>query len=387
MQSLINSNVKNIQISGIRRFFQMVADEKDVVQLTIGQPDFHTPDYVKTAASDAIFQNKTTYTHNAGIIELRKAIASFNERNYGISYNPASEIIVTTGASQAIDITFRTILSPGDEVILPGPIYPGYEPLITLAGAKAVFVDTTGSNFKLTKQALAEKITPKTKCVVLPYPSNPTGASFTKAELRDLTDALKDKDIFILADEIYSELLFDREHVSIASFPSVKNKTIVINGLSKSHSMTGFRIGYVLAPAWISEHILKVHQYNVSCASSISQYAALEALTRNSNSVQFMREAYKKRRDYVYERLNRMGLTVSNPDGAFYFFPKFPIKEMSSFELGIALVQKGKVALVPGDSFSSLGEGYMRLSYAYNLDTLTEGLNRIESFLQHEQLL
>ncbi|MBP2077933.1 aminotransferase A [Oceanobacillus polygoni] len=387
MHSLINNNVKNIQISGIRRFFQMVANETDVVQLTIGQPDFHTPDYVKNAASNALFQNKTAYTHNAGILELRKAIASFNETNYGISYDPTSEIIVTTGASQAIDIAFRTILSPGDEVILPGPIYPGYEPLITLAGAKAVFVDTTSSNFKLTKQALAEHITTKTKCVVLPYPSNPTGASFTKAELLELTNVLKDKDIFILADEIYSELIFDREHISIASFPSVKNKTIVINGLSKSHSMTGFRIGYVLAPAWISEHMLKVHQYNVSCASSISQYAALEALTHDSDSVQLMREAYKKRRDYVYERLNQMGLPVRNPDGAFYFFPKFPIKEMSSLELGIALVQKEKVALVPGDSFSSLGEGYMRLSYAYNLDTLTEGLNRIESFLQNEHLV
>ncbi|WP_339227536.1 aminotransferase A [Oceanobacillus sp. FSL K6-2867] len=386
MQSLINNNVKNIQISGIRRFFQMVADEKDVVQLTIGQPDFQTPDYVKSAASNAIFQNKTTYTHNAGIIELRKAIATFNEKNYGISFDPASEIIVTSGASQAIDITFRTILSPGDEVILPGPIYPGYEPLITLSGAKTVYADTTNTNFKLTKKALAEHITPKTRCIVLPYPSNPTGASFTRAELLELIDVLKDKDIFILADEIYSELIFDREHISIASFPSVKNKTIVINGLSKSHSMTGFRVGYVLAPAWISEHILKVHQYNVSCASSISQYAALEALTHNTDSVQLMREAYKKRRDYVYERLHRMGLSVTNPDGAFYFFPKFPIKEMSSLELGLALVRKGKVALVPGDSFSSLGEGYMRLSYAYHPDTLTEGLNRIESFLQHEQL-
>ncbi|MGJ9458599.1 aminotransferase A [Oceanobacillus sp. CF4.6] len=386
MENLLNEQVKKIQISGIRKFFNMVAEEKDVISLTIGQPDFHTPDNVKKAAADALFYNKTTYTNNAGIIELRKAIANFNETHYGISYNPESEIIVTTGASQAIDITFRTILSPGDEVILPGPIYPGYEPLITLAGAKVVYADTTNTDFKLTKETLMNHITSKTKCVVLPYPSNPTGASFSREELQQLTDVLKDKDIFILADEIYSELVFDRNHTSIADFDSVKKKTIVINGVSKSHSMTGFRIGYVLAPKWLCRHLLKVHQYNVSCASSISQYAALEALTGNTDSTTLMREEYRKRRDYVYSRLIGMGLQVNNPEGAFYFFPKFPIKEMTSFELGLALVREAKVALVPGDSFSMLGEGYMRLSYAYDMDTITQGLNRLETFLQNASL-
>ncbi|WP_249869938.1 aminotransferase A [Oceanobacillus saliphilus] len=386
MDYLLNKNVKNIEISGIRKFFNMVADEKDVVSLTIGQPDFHTPDYVKNAASEAIFKNKTTYTSNAGIIELREAISKFNETNYGIRFDPLSEIIVTTGASQAIDITFRTILSPGDEVILPGPIYPGYEPLITLAGAKTVYADTTKTGFKLTKETLEQHITDKTKCVVLPYPSNPTGASFSREELRELTEVLKGRDIFILADEIYSELVFENRHYSIASFDSIKDKTIVINGLSKSHSMTGFRIGYVLAPKWLCKHILKVHQYNVTCASSISQYAALEALTNNSNSTRIMREAYRKRRDYVYDRLKKMGLEVNNPEGAFYFFPKFPIREMSSFELGLALVRDAKVALVPGDSFSSLGEGYMRLSYAYDMDTIIQGLNRLETFLNNTTL-
>ncbi|MFC4024266.1 aminotransferase A [Oceanobacillus longus] len=386
MENLLNEKVKKIQISGIRKFFNMVADEKDVVSLTIGQPDFYTPDHVKKAATDALFHNKTTYTNNAGIIELRKAIANFNETHYGISYDPESEIIVTTGASQAIDITFRTILSPGDEVILPGPIYPGYEPLITLAGAKVVYADTTNTDFKLTAETLMNQITSKTKCVVLPYPSNPTGASFSREELQQLTDVLKDKDIFILADEIYSELVFDRSHTSIAGFDSVKKKTIVINGVSKSHSMTGFRIGYVLAPKWLSSHLLKVHQYNVSCASSISQYAALEALSGNTDSTTLMREEYRKRRDYVYSRLIKMGLQVNNPEGAFYFFPKFPIKEMTSFELGLALVREAKIALVPGDSFSMLGEGYMRLSYAYDMDTITQGLNRLETFLQNAYL-
>ncbi|MEN2766616.1 aminotransferase A [Ornithinibacillus xuwenensis] len=386
MDNLLNKQVKAIEISGIRKFFNMVAEEKDVVSLTIGQPDFYTPEHIKKAGINALQTNKTTYTNNAGIIELRKAISDYYETKYRVSYHPENEIIVTTGASQAIDIVFRTILNPGDEVILPAPIYPGYEPLITLAGAKVQYVDTTEDNFKLTKQTLLAAITANTKCVVLPYPSNPTGASFTASELKELVEVLKDKNIFILADEIYSELVYDYEHTSISSFSEVKDRTIVINGLSKSHSMTGFRIGYVLAPKWIATHVIKVHQYNVSCASSISQYAALEALTNGLTDPQMMRENYKKRRDYVYNRLVEMGLIVNNPNGAFYFLPKFPIQKTTSFELGLDLVRKGRVALVPGDSFSKIGEGYMRLSYAYDFNTLEVGLNRIESYLSKVKL-
>ncbi|MGP4065594.1 aminotransferase A [Oceanobacillus sp. M65] len=382
MEHMLNQKLKQIEISGIRKFFNMVADEEDVISLTIGQPDFHTPEHIKQAAVNALSSNKTGYTHNAGILELRKAIAAYNEEKYHISYDPDKEIIVTTGASQAIDITFRGILNSGDEVILPGPIYPGYEPLITLAGAKAVYADTTNDAFKLTKENLVQHITDRTKCVVLPYPSNPTGASFTKEELNELVSVLKDKDIFILADEIYSELVYERPHYSIASFESIRDKTIVINGLSKSHSMTGFRIGYLLAPSWLAKELLKVHQYNVSCASSISQYAALEALTNGKNDTLIMQEAYNVRREYVYKRLVSMGLSVNKPEGAFYFFPKFPMKEMDSFQLGLELVRKGKVALVPGSSFSVVGEGYMRLSYAYDLETIKKALDRLEGFLQ-----
>lgn len=382
MEHMLNHKLKQIEISGIRKFFNMVADEEDVISLTIGQPDFHTPEHIKQAAVNALSLNKTGYTHNAGIIELRKAIAAYNEEKYHISYDPDKEIIVTTGASQAIDITFRGILNSGDEVILPAPIYPGYEPLITLAGAKAVYADTTKDAFKLTKDNLLQHITDRTKCVVLPYPSNPTGASFTKEELNELVSVLKDKDIFILADEIYSELVYERPHYSIATFESIRDKTIVINGLSKSHSMTGFRIGYLLAPSWLAKELLKVHQYNVSCASSISQYAALEALTNGKNDTQIMQEAYNERREYVYKRLVSMGLSVNKPEGAFYFFPKFPMKEMDSFQLGLQLVRKGKVALVPGSSFSVVGEGYMRLSYAYDLETIKKALDRLEGFLQ-----
>ncbi|WP_100011119.1 aminotransferase A [Lentibacillus sediminis] len=388
MEHFINPLVKDIEISGIRKFFNMVAEEQegDIISLTIGQPDFHTPEYIKQAAVEALARNKTTYTPNAGIIELRKAISSFNETNYAISYDPGEEIIVTTGASQAIDITFRTILLPGDEVILPGPVYPGYEPLIRLAGATPVYADTTGTGFKLTAEVLKGMITDKTKCVVLPYPSNPTGASFSAAELNELAAVIRNNDLLVLADEIYSELVFDGKHVSIASLERMKERTIVVNGVSKSHAMTGFRIGYTLAPKWLSRHMVKVHQYNVSCASSVSQYAALEALRAGSEATWKMREAYRKRRDFVYSRLSEIGFTVNQPDGAFYFFPKFPVKEMTSFQLGLELVKKGKVALVPGSSFSSLGEGFMRLSYAYDPETLTEGLNRLETFMQKEKL-
>lgn len=383
MQPTLNKSVQNIEISGIRKFFNMVADEQNVTSLTIGQPDFHTPDHVKEAAKSALDQNKTMYTHNAGILELRKAISSFYENNYGLSYDPESEIIVSTGASQAIDITFRTILNAGDEVILPAPIYPGYEPLIKLAGAHVVYADTTDDNFKLTKETLRKHITEKTKCVVLPYPSNPTGASFTEEELKELVSELQKQEIFVLADEIYSELVYDRKHISIAGFKGMRDRTIIINGLSKSHAMTGFRIGYALAPSWLAKEMLKVHQYNVSCASSISQYAALEALTNGLDDPAAMRVEYKKRRDYVYKRLQAMGLEVNLPDGAFYFFPHFKHANESSFQLGLDLVRRAKVALVPGDAFSPVGEGYMRLSYAYNMETIKEGLDRLEVFLQH----
>ncbi|MGG4470489.1 aminotransferase A [Paenibacillus alvei] len=379
MEYLINKKVKDIEISGIRKFSNMVAGKKDMLSLTIGQPDFPTPDHIKEAAKKAIDEDFTTYTHNAGDLSLREAASNFVNQKYGLNYNPQSEVIVTAGASEAIDIAFRTILDEGVEVILPGPVYPGYEPIVRLCGADPVYVDIKDNGFRFTAELIAPYITNKTRCIVLPYPSNPTGVSLNKQELLAIAELLKDKDIFVLADEIYSELLFDADHISIGSF--LREKTIVINGLSKSHSMTGWRIGFLFAPESICQQILKVHQYNVTCASSVSQRAALQALTVGINDSLAMKEEYKKRRDYLYSRLADMGLEVINPDGAFYFFIKIPVASTSSFDFCLDLVEKANLAVVPGSAFSALGEGYFRISFAYSFDTLKEACDRLAAYL------
>ncbi|MEH7334305.1 aminotransferase A [Neobacillus drentensis] len=380
MEHLINQRVKEIEISGIRKFFNMVSHIDDLISFTIGQPDFPTPEHVKQAGINAIVEDFTSYTHNAGTIELRKAASDFVENKYGLHYKPDSEVIVTMGASEAIDITFRSILTEGTEVILPGPIYPGYEPIIRMMGAVPVHVDIRENQFRFTLEMIKPFITEKTRCIVLPYPSNPTGVSLSEMELKEIADFLSDKEIFVLADEIYSELTFDRSHKSIASF--LKEKTVVINGLSKSHSMTGWRIGFLFAPESITKHILKVHQYNVSCANSIAQKAALEALTVGIDDALTMKKEYERRRDYVYERLTIMGLEAVKPDGAFYFFVKIPDNiPLNSFDFALDLVQKTKVAVVPGSAFSEYGEGYFRLSFACSIETLELGLDRIEEYL------
>lgn len=380
MEHLINQTVKKIEISGIRKFFNLVAGTKDMISLTIGQPDFPTPMHVKEAGKKAIDDNFTSYTHNAGLLELRKAVAGFVQEKYGLQYDPETEVITTVGASEAIDVTFRTILEKDTEVILPGPVYPGYEPIIHLCGATPIYADTTKNDFRFTANIIEKHITDKTRCIVLPYPSNPTGASLTKGEILEIADLIKDKDIFVLADEIYSELVFEEPHFSIGTV--LKEKTIVINGLSKSHSMTGWRIGFIFAPAYLTQHILKVHQYNVSCATSIAQMAALEALTNGKDDALEMKKQYLVRRDYVFQRLVQMGLEIVKPDGAFYFFVKLPPSHTNSFDFAIELVYKAGVAVVPGSAFSPLGEGYFRLSFAYSMDTLEEALNRMEKFLK-----
>ncbi|WP_407948176.1 aminotransferase A [Peribacillus faecalis] len=376
----INDRVKNIEISGIRKFSNLVAPYKDVISLTIGQPDFPTPEHIKEAAKKAIDDNYTVYTHNAGFIAVREAACRYVNKKYQLYYNPADEVIVTTGASEAIDIALRTILTEDSEVIIPAPVYPGYEPIITLCGAKPVYADLTNNDFRLTATILEKYITKRTRCIILTYPSNPTGVTLSQGELRELAELIKKHNIYVIADEIYSELVFEQPHTSIASY--IRDQTIVINGLSKSHSMTGWRIGFLFAEKELCQQILKVHQYNVSCASSISQMAALAALTDGFDDAAPMREEYKQRRDYVYGRLQKMNLDVVKPEGAFYFFVKLPQGYDSSFDFALKLAEEGKVAVVPGSAFTPYGEGYFRISYAYSIENLEQALNRLETFLQ-----
>ncbi|TXC91471.1 aminotransferase A [Metabacillus litoralis] len=380
MEHLVNSKVKNIELSGIRKFFNMVAEYDDVISLTIGQPDFTTPEHIKEAGIQAIRDNFTTYTQNAGYIELREAASHYVKEKYQLNYSPDHEVIVTVGASQAIDCTFRTLLEEGSEVILPSPVYPGYEPLIKLAGGIPVYVDTTKSDFKLTADIIKPHLTEHTRCIVLPYPSNPTGVTLEEAELKEIADLVRERDIFILSDEIYSELVYGKAHHSIAKV--LREQTVVINGLSKSHSMTGWRIGLLFAPEAVAKHILKVHQYNVSCATSIAQKAALEALTVGIDDASDMKKAYRERLDYVYNRLVNMGFEVVKPDGAFYLFPSINKFNKSSFDFALSLVKEAGVALVPGSAFSPYGEGYVRLSYAYSMDQLVKAMDRIENYLK-----
>lgn len=381
VENLINQKVQSIQISGIRKFYNKVMNYPDAISLTIGQPDFHTPEHIKEAAVKAIEGNKTTYTPNAGLLELRIAAADYLQNKYRLSYNPKDEVITTSGASEAIDITLRTILTEGTEVILPGPVYPGYEPIIRLCGAIPVYIDTRDNGFKMSAELIKEKISDKTRCIILPSPSNPTGCVLNREDLREIAALLQDRKIFVLSDEIYSELVYEGEHVSIASFPMMRDKTIVINGLSKSHSMTGWRIGFTFAPPYLSREMLKVHQYNVTCASSISQYAAVAALTEGFEDADPMREEYRLRRDYVISRLREMGFELEKPNGAFYIFLSIRKFGMKSEEFADRLLAEARVAVVPGDAFSEYGEGYIRISYAYSMDILKEGLDRLEKFI------
>lgn len=382
MLELINPRVREIQISGIRKFFNLVQTVPNAISLTIGQPDFPTPDHIKDAGKLAIDAGFTSYTANAGVPEVRQAASQFMQSKYQLTYNWQDEIITTNGTSEAMDIVFRTILTPGSEVILPGPVYPGYEPLIRMCEAIPVYIDTTQTGFKLRASDVEKAITEKTRCIVIPYPSNPTGCVMTKQELLEFAELLTDKDVFVLSDELYSELVFDGNHASIAQFPGMRDKTIVVNGLSKSHAMTGWRIGFTFAPAYLTEHMLKVHQYNATCASTIGQYAAIEALTAGADDAHEMRVAYRRRRDYVYERLCKMGIEVERPDGAFYIFPSIQKFGLSSLEFATRLLNEERVAVVPGDAFSSYGEGFIRISYAYGDDVLEVGLSRLEAFIK-----
>ena len=382
----INPRANALKVPGTRQFSNQLVNYPDAINLTIGQPDFPTPLAVKEAGIRAIEQNLTGYSHNAGLLELREAVNTFFANKYGFSYDPQHEIVVTNGASEAIDTIFRTILEEGDEVILPAPIYSGYVPVIELCGAKVVYLDTTETGFQPSAQKLEELITEKTKAVLFNNPSNPTGIVIEKETMDVLVQMLKEKDVYIVADEIYSENTFSGAHTSLASYNEIRDKLFYIHGVSKSHSMTGWRVGFLMGPSSIMKQVTLVHAYNSICASLPAQYASIEALTNSKDTPAEMNVEYVKRRDYVYNRLIDMGFAVEKPNGAFYIFPSVKSFGMTSFDFATKLLHEGGVAVVPGSTFTPYGEGYIRISYAYSMEVLVEGLNRLETFVQNSQI-
>lgn len=377
-----NKKMKNIEVPGTRQFANRVEEFPDAVDLTLGQPDFDTPEPVKNAAIEAINTKSMKYSHNTGLLELRTAISDYYKNSYGADYDPNGEILVTVGGSEGIDGILRAIIDPGDEVLIPAPTYLGYEPIIELSGGVTKFVDMTDTDFIATPELIESNITDKTKAVLLNYPTNPTGVTYTEAQMDALVEVFKRHDIFVITDEIYGENTLESEHISLAKYPEIKEKAIIVNGLSKSHAMTGWRIGYVVGHRNIMEDITAVHLYNTICASIPSQYAAIEALTTQLHIPKEMNQAYIQRRDYIYKRLIDMGLEVSKPTGAFYIFPSIRKYEEDSFKFATDLLESVHLAVVPGRSFSDYGEGHIRLSFACSMEELTEAADRLEKYIK-----
>ncbi|WKA57850.1 aminotransferase class I/II-fold pyridoxal phosphate-dependent enzyme [Planococcus shenhongbingii] len=382
MSLTLNPRAEALKISGIRQFFNQLPNYPDAINLTIGQPDFPTPEKVKEAGKAAITANLTGYSHNAGLVELRQEISAFFQDTYNLVYNPLTEIIATNGASEALDAVFRTILQEGDEVILPAPCFAGYEPIIELNGGKPVLLDTSDTGLVPTAEAIKALITNKTKAILFNFPSNPTGVTLTKAQMEPLVEELSKHEIFVVTDEIYSENTFEGSHTSFACFDAIKDRTFLVHGLSKSHSMTGWRMGFLLGPEQYVTQVLKVHMYNTVCASVPSQYAAIEALKNNRDAPEMMNRAYRERCDFVYGKLTEMGLDVVKPAGAFYIFPSITKYGMTSFEFASALLKEGGVAAVPGSAFTKAGEGFLRISYAYSMPTLERAMERMAAWME-----
>ncbi len=381
---LLSQTVQEVKFSGIRKFFDIASTVENVISLSVGEPDFKTPWAIRKEAIKTLEKGKTAYTANSGLIQLREAIAGYIHRKIGISYDPKSEIIVTVGGSEAIDCAFRAICNPGDEVIIPEPSFVCYDPLVRMAGGVPVIVETKAEkNFKLTPEDLEGKITDKTKALVLPFPNNPTGAVMHRSDLEKIADIIRDKDIFVISDEIYSELTYgDERHVSIAEIEGMKERTILINGFSKAFSMTGWRMGYFAAPKPVTTQMLKIHQYAIMCSPTVSQYAAVIAMTDCDEEVRRMKDEYNARRRFVVKGFNDMGLECFEPEGAFYAFPCIKSTGLTSEEFCKRLLNSKKVAIVPGDAFGASGEGFVRVSYAYSLAHLNTALQRIEEFLR-----
>lgn len=381
--NILNKKVREVKPSGIRKFFDIAEQMEDVISLGVGEPDFQTPWQIRQAGIRSLENGRTKYTSNWGLIQLRNEIARYVKRKYNLNYNPEHEILVTVGGSEAIDMCVRAVVEPGDEVIIPQPSYVCYEPAVALCGGVPVIIETKAENeFKLTKEELLANLSSKTKAVILPYPCNPTGAIMEKADLEALAEVLRERDIVVISDEIYAELTFgETKHVSIASIEGMAERTLVVNGFSKTFSMTGWRLGYACGPKPLMEQIVKIHQYMIMCAPTTSQYAAVEALRNCDDAVEEMLEEYDVRRRLIVNGFNKLGLTCREPKGAFYAFPSIQSTGMTSDEFCEKLLTSKHVALVPGTAFGASGEGFVRASYCYSHNHLKEALKRIGEFL------
>lgn len=381
--SVLNREVTEIKPSGIRKFFDIAASMEDVISLGVGEPDFQTPWLIRKAGIAAFESGKTKYTSNSGLMELRKAVTEFLERKYRLSYDPEKEVLITVGGSEAIDAAIRAVVSEGDEVIIPQPSYVCYEPITRLAKGVPVIIETKAEDdFKLTAHDLKTAISPKTKALILPYPCNPTGAIMEKKDLEEIAKVLKDTNIVVISDEIYSELTFGSDHVSFASIEGMKERTVTVNGFSKTFSMTGWRLGYACAPREILSQMTKIHQFAIMCAPTVSQYAAVEALRHGDEAIASMKEEYNRRRKLTVSSFNEIGLTCREPKGAFYAFPSIQKSGLSCDEFCERLLKEKHVAIVPGTAFGKGGEGFVRASYCYSTEHLIEAISRIEKFLK-----
>lgn len=382
MRNPLSKTITTIEPSGIRKFFDIVSEMDDAISLGVGEPDFDTPWHIRDEGIYSLEKGRTFYTSNAGLKELKIEISKYLDRRFGLSYDYNKEMLVTVGGSEAIDIAMRAMLDPQDEVLIPQPSYVSYVPCCVLANGTPVPIELKAENeFRLTAEELEAAITPKTKLLVMPFPNNPTGAVMEKKDLEAVAEVVKKHDLFVLSDEIYAELTYLDNHVSIASIPGMRERTIVINGFSKSHAMTGWRLGYACGPEVIIKQMLKIHQFAIMCAPTTSQYAAVEALRNGDEDVVMMREEYNGRRRYVLERFKEMGLSCFEPFGAFYAFPCIKDLGMTSDEFATKLLQTKKVAVVPGTAFGACGEGFLRISYAYSLDDLRIALDRVAEFV------
>ena len=381
MRNPLSQTITTIPPSGIRKFFDIVSEMKDAISLGVGEPDFDTPWHIREEGIFSLEKGQTFYTSNAGLKELKIEICNYLERRFNVSYDFKDECMVTVGGSEAIDIALRAMLDPGDEVLIPQPSYVSYPPCTILAGGVPVSIQLEEKDqFRLTKEKLLAAITPKTKVLILPFPNNPTGSIMELEDLKEIAEVIEEHDLYVISDEIYSELTYTGNHVTIASLPGMKERTVLINGFSKSYAMTGWRLGYACAPKLILQQMLKIHQFAIMCAPTTSQYAAVEALRNGDEDVAEMREAYDERRRYLVKAFNDIGMDCYEPQGAFYVFPCIKRFGMSSDEFALKLLEEEKVAVVPGTAFGDCGEGYLRVSYAYSLKNLQRAMARIERF-------